>query len=90
MESTCKELTISNTNTPALKWGIDNEKNAITQYTKFQRKQGHKNFKIYNCGLFLYHNVLAIQKKKLENFHIEGLLTIHFCYFHLNYTQPFF
>ena len=37
-----------------LKWGIDNEKNAVTQYTEFQKNQGHKNFKVNNCGLFLY------------------------------------
>lgn len=34
--------------------GIDNNKKANTQYTEFQRKQGHKNFKVNNCGLFLY------------------------------------
>ena len=54
IESICKESTVSNTNIPALKWGIDNEKYAITQYTEFQRKQGHQNFKVSNCGLFLY------------------------------------
>ena len=54
IESICKESTITNTNIPALKWGIDNEKNAITQYTEFQRNQGHKNFKVSNSGLFLY------------------------------------
>ena len=26
----------------------------ITQYTDFQRNQGHKNFKVSNCGLVLY------------------------------------
>ena len=54
IESICKESTVSNTNIPALKWGIDNEKNAITQYTEFQRNQRHQNFKVSNCGLFLY------------------------------------
>ena len=54
IESICKESTIINTNIPALKWGIDNEKNAITQCTEFQRNQGHKKFKVSNCGLFLY------------------------------------
>ena len=42
IESICKESTVSNTNIPALKWGIDNEKNAITQYTEFQRNQDIK------------------------------------------------
>ena len=41
-----------NTNIPVLKWAIDNEKNAITQYTGFQRNQEHKNFKVNNCGLY--------------------------------------
>ena len=49
-----KESTITNTNIPILKWGIDNEKNAITQYTQFQKNQGHKNVKLNNSGLFLY------------------------------------
>ena len=53
IESICKESTITNTNIPALKWGIDNEKNAITQYIEFLRNQGHQNFKLNNCGLFL-------------------------------------
>ena len=35
VESISKELTITNTNIPALKWGTDNEKNAITQYAEF-------------------------------------------------------
>ena len=26
----------------------------FTQYTEFQRNQGHKNFKVNTCGLFLY------------------------------------
>ena len=30
IESICKESTITNTNISALKWGIDDEKNAIT------------------------------------------------------------
>ena len=54
MKSVCKESTVTNANIPALKCGINNEKNAITQYTQFQRNQGHKNFKVNNCGLFLY------------------------------------
>ena len=53
IESICKESTITNTNIPALKWGIDNEKNAITQYIEFLRNQGHQNFKLNNCGMFL-------------------------------------
>ena len=36
IEFICKESTVSNTN----------EKNAITQYTEFQRNQGHQNFKV--------------------------------------------
>ena len=54
IEYICKESTITNTNIPALKWGIDNEKNGLNQYTEFQRNQGHTNFKLNNCGLFLY------------------------------------
>ena len=54
IKSICKESTIANTNIPALKWGINNEENAITHYTEFQRNQGHKNFKVNNFGSFLY------------------------------------
>ena len=54
IESICTGSIISNTNIPALKWAVDNEKNAINQYTELQRNQEHKNFKISNCGLFLY------------------------------------
>ena len=77
IESISEKSTITNTNFPALKWDIDNEKNSITQYTEFQRNQGYKSFKVNNYGLFsyrensflghhlmLYRNVLAIQKKK--------------------------
>ena len=73
IESICKKAIIANTNIPVLKWGIDNEKNAITQYTEFQRNQGNKSFKVNSCGLLLYQensflgaspDVLAIQKKK--------------------------
>ena len=46
IESICKESAIFNTNIPALKWGNDNEKNAITQYTEFLRNQEHKHFKV--------------------------------------------
>ena len=37
IESISEKSTITNTNFLALKWGIDNEKNSITQYTEFQR-----------------------------------------------------
>ena len=67
IKSTCEESAFSNTNIPALKWSIDNHKNANIQYTTFQRNQGHKKFKISNCVLFLYlmvyNNVIGIQKK---------------------------
>ena len=74
IESICKKATIANVNITALTWGIDNEKNAITQYTEFQRNQGNKNFKVNSGGLLLYKensflgastDVLAIQKKKM-------------------------
>ena len=53
IESICKKATIANVNITALTWGIDNEKNAITQYTEFQRNQGNKNFKVNSGGLLL-------------------------------------
>ena len=37
IESICKESAITNTKIPALKWGIDKDKNVITQLTEFQR-----------------------------------------------------
>ena len=60
IKSICKESAITCTNIPALKWGIDNEKNTITHYTRFQRNQGHKNIKLNNCGLLLYREHLFL------------------------------
>ena len=54
IKSICKESAISNTNIPALKWDIGNEKSATTQYPEFQKNQGSKNFEVSNYGLFLY------------------------------------
>ena len=43
------------TKIPSLKWGLDNERNAIFKYVEFKTYQGHKDFQTTECGLYLYH-----------------------------------
>ena len=44
IENICKLSSVCETKIPSLKWGIDNERNAILRYMEFKTYQGHKDF----------------------------------------------
>ncbi|XP_069753729.1 uncharacterized protein [Narcine bancroftii] len=43
----------SNVMTPAMKWGIDHEPHAITEYQKIKSKQEGQEIEVQPCGLFI-------------------------------------
>ena len=54
IKSICKLSSVWETKVSSLKWGIDNERNAILRYAEFKTYQGHKDFQTTECGLYLY------------------------------------
>ena len=49
----CKPSSLANTQIPPLKWGIDNEPNAIKEYLLF-KEDSHKECRVDACGLTLH------------------------------------
>ena len=54
IKNICKLSSVCETKIPSLKWGIDDERNAILRYVEFKTYQRHKDFPTTECRLYLY------------------------------------